>query len=172
MAIDPVKMLRYRVLVGGSLQVNGLLPDDTGMFQCFARNVAGEVQTNTYLAVTSECPSPVLLPHRRHFSTKACAFPPGKLSFDDGIRRHGEWRGTRHGWRSGCRRTRVHFFALVVRLRLALTSNFLCLSLCPPPDLILPSPFFPWHLHVLHFSRCLAASMTNSGRLTPFPVIC
>lgn len=55
--IDPVKMLRYRVLVGGSLQVNGLLPDDTGMFQCFARNVAGEVQTNTYLAVTSESPA-------------------------------------------------------------------------------------------------------------------
>lgn len=52
--IDPVKMPRYRVLVGGSLQVNGLLPDDTGMFQCFARNMAGEVQTNTYLAVTSE----------------------------------------------------------------------------------------------------------------------
>lgn len=55
--IDPVKMPRYRVLVGGSLQVNGLLPDDTGMFQCFARNLAGEVQTNTYLAVTSECSS-------------------------------------------------------------------------------------------------------------------
>lgn len=52
--IDPVKTPRYRVLVGGSLQVNGLLPDDTGMFQCFARNMAGEVQTNTYLAVTSE----------------------------------------------------------------------------------------------------------------------
>lgn len=55
--IDPVKTPRYRVLVGGSLQVNGLLPDDTGMFQCFARNSAGEVQTNTYLAVTSECSS-------------------------------------------------------------------------------------------------------------------
>ncbi|TNN03245.1 hypothetical protein fugu_000274 [Takifugu bimaculatus] len=55
--IDPVKMPRYRVLVGGSLQVNGLLPDDTGMFQCFARNVAGEVQTNTYLAVTSIAPN-------------------------------------------------------------------------------------------------------------------
>uniref|UniRef100_A0A8C6SZD0 Sidekick cell adhesion molecule 2b n=1 Tax=Neogobius melanostomus TaxID=47308 RepID=A0A8C6SZD0_9GOBI len=52
--IDPVKTPRYRVLAGGSLQVNGLLPDDTGMFQCFARNGAGEVQTNTYLAVTSE----------------------------------------------------------------------------------------------------------------------
>uniref|UniRef100_A0A672M0W1 Sidekick cell adhesion molecule 2 n=1 Tax=Sinocyclocheilus grahami TaxID=75366 RepID=A0A672M0W1_SINGR len=52
--ISPVKTPRYRVLAGGSLQVNGLLPDDTGMFQCFARNQAGEVQTNTYLAVTSE----------------------------------------------------------------------------------------------------------------------
>ncbi|CAB1313297.1 unnamed protein product, partial [Coregonus sp. 'balchen'] len=52
-----VKTPRYRVLVGGSLQVNGLLPDDTGMFQCFARNLAGEVQTNTYLAVTSIAPN-------------------------------------------------------------------------------------------------------------------
>ncbi|XP_051926661.1 protein sidekick-2 isoform X2 [Hippocampus zosterae] len=55
--IDPVKTPRYRVLTGGSLQVNGLLPDDTGMFQCFARNAAGEVQTNTYLAVTSIAPN-------------------------------------------------------------------------------------------------------------------
>uniref|UniRef100_A0A8C5C0T2 Sidekick cell adhesion molecule 2 n=1 Tax=Gadus morhua TaxID=8049 RepID=A0A8C5C0T2_GADMO len=55
--ISPVKMPRYRVLAGGSLQVNGLLPDDTGMFQCFARNPAGEVQTNTYLAVTSIAPN-------------------------------------------------------------------------------------------------------------------
>lgn len=51
--ISPVKIPRYRVLVGGSLQINGLLPDDTGMFQCFARNLAGEIQTNSYLAVTS-----------------------------------------------------------------------------------------------------------------------
>ncbi|XP_069050665.1 protein sidekick-2 isoform X3 [Lepisosteus oculatus] len=55
--ISHVKTLRYRVLSGGSLQVNGLLPDDTGMFQCFARNPAGEVQTNTYLAVTSIAPN-------------------------------------------------------------------------------------------------------------------
>ncbi|XP_077482047.1 protein sidekick-2 isoform X1 [Stigmatopora argus] len=55
--IDPTKTPRYRVLAGGSLQVNGLLPDDTGMFQCFARNAAGEVQTNTYLAVTSIAPN-------------------------------------------------------------------------------------------------------------------
>uniref|UniRef100_A0A4W6G1I6 Sidekick cell adhesion molecule 2 n=1 Tax=Lates calcarifer TaxID=8187 RepID=A0A4W6G1I6_LATCA len=55
--ISPVKIPRYRVLVGGSLQINGLLPDDTGMFQCFARNLAGEIQTNTYLAVTSIAPN-------------------------------------------------------------------------------------------------------------------
>lgn len=60
--ISPVKTPRYRVLAGGSLQVNGLLPDDTGMFQCFARNQAGEVQTNTYLAVTSEFIRPSLSP--------------------------------------------------------------------------------------------------------------
>lgn len=53
MPINTVKTPRYKVLVGGSLQINGLLPDDTGMFQCFARNLAGEIQTNTYLAVTS-----------------------------------------------------------------------------------------------------------------------
>ncbi|KAJ8384733.1 hypothetical protein AAFF_G00199390 [Aldrovandia affinis] len=42
---------------GGSLQINGLLPDDTGMFQCFARNLAGEVQTSIYIAVTSFAPN-------------------------------------------------------------------------------------------------------------------
>ncbi|XP_048846455.1 protein sidekick-2-like [Brienomyrus brachyistius] len=55
--ISPVKTPRYRVLLGGSLQINGLLPDDTGMFQCFARNAAGEIQSNTYLAVTSIAPN-------------------------------------------------------------------------------------------------------------------
>ncbi|XP_058262226.1 protein sidekick-2 isoform X1 [Hemibagrus wyckioides] len=55
--ISPLKNPRYHVLAGGSLQINGLLPDDTGMFQCFARNSAGEVQTNTYLAVTSIAPN-------------------------------------------------------------------------------------------------------------------
>ncbi|TSO37067.1 Protein sidekick-2 [Bagarius yarrelli] len=55
--ISTVKTPRYKVLVGGSLQINGLLPDDTGMFQCFGRNLAGEIQTNTYLAVTSIAPN-------------------------------------------------------------------------------------------------------------------
>ncbi|KAJ8251409.1 hypothetical protein GJAV_G00221030 [Gymnothorax javanicus] len=54
--ISPVRTPRYRVLVGGSLHINGLLPDDTGMFQCFARNLAGEVQTSVYVAVTSIAP--------------------------------------------------------------------------------------------------------------------
>ncbi|XP_058231848.1 protein sidekick-2 isoform X2 [Hemibagrus wyckioides] len=55
--ISTVKTPRYKLLVGGSLQINGLLPDDTGMFQCFGRNLAGEIQTNTYLAVTSIAPN-------------------------------------------------------------------------------------------------------------------
>lgn len=52
------KLSRFQLLEDGSLQISGLLPDDTGMFQCFARNAAGEVQTTTYLAVTSRCHLP------------------------------------------------------------------------------------------------------------------
>jgi len=52
------KLSRFQLLADGSLQISGLLPDDTGMFQCFARNAAGEVQTTTYLAVTSRCQLP------------------------------------------------------------------------------------------------------------------
>ncbi|NXW17532.1 SDK2 protein, partial [Circaetus pectoralis] len=51
------KLSRFQLLVDGSLQISGLVPDDTGMFQCFARNAAGEVQTTTYLAVTSIAPN-------------------------------------------------------------------------------------------------------------------
>ncbi|NXM38502.1 SDK2 protein, partial [Gymnorhina tibicen] len=51
------KLSRFRLLEDGSLQISGLVPDDTGMFQCFARNAAGEVQTTTYLAVTSIAPN-------------------------------------------------------------------------------------------------------------------
>lgn len=47
------KLSRFRLQPDGSLQISGLVPDDTGMFQCFAHNDAGEVQTSTYLAVTS-----------------------------------------------------------------------------------------------------------------------
>ncbi|KAG9337888.1 hypothetical protein JZ751_027540 [Albula glossodonta] len=45
------------VKAGAYLHINGLLPDDTGMFQCFARNLAGEVQTSIYIAVTSIAPN-------------------------------------------------------------------------------------------------------------------
>ncbi|NXA30009.1 SDK2 protein, partial [Ibidorhyncha struthersii] len=51
------KLSRFQLLADGSLQISGLVPDDTGMFQCFARNAAGEVQTTTYLAVTSIAPN-------------------------------------------------------------------------------------------------------------------
>ncbi|NWT56245.1 SDK2 protein, partial [Erythrocercus mccallii] len=51
------KLSRFQLLGDGSLQISGLVPDDTGMFQCFARNAAGEVQTTTYLAVTSIAPN-------------------------------------------------------------------------------------------------------------------
>lgn len=56
--IHPEQLSRFQLLADGSLQISGLLPDDTGMFQCFARNAAGEVQTTTYLAVTSRCQPP------------------------------------------------------------------------------------------------------------------
>nr|XP_033817053.1 protein sidekick-2 isoform X2 [Geotrypetes seraphini] len=55
LAVD--KVSRFKVLKAGSLQISGLVPDDTGMFQCFARNGAGEVQASTYLAVTSIAPN-------------------------------------------------------------------------------------------------------------------
>uniref|UniRef100_A0A8C8RVJ0 Sidekick cell adhesion molecule 2 n=1 Tax=Pelusios castaneus TaxID=367368 RepID=A0A8C8RVJ0_9SAUR len=51
------KISRFQLLSDGSLQISGLVPEDTGMFQCFARNAAGEVQTSTYLAVTSIAPN-------------------------------------------------------------------------------------------------------------------
>lgn len=44
---------RYRLLPGG-LRIEQLRPHDSGIFQCFASNEGGEVQTSTYLDVTSE----------------------------------------------------------------------------------------------------------------------
>ncbi|XP_069511212.1 protein sidekick-2 isoform X2 [Ambystoma mexicanum] len=55
--VEVRKLDRFRVLGDGSLQISGLVPDDTGMFQCFARNDAGEAQSFTYLAVTSIAPN-------------------------------------------------------------------------------------------------------------------
>uniref|UniRef100_A0A452TQQ4 Sidekick cell adhesion molecule 2 n=1 Tax=Ursus maritimus TaxID=29073 RepID=A0A452TQQ4_URSMA len=55
--VEVEKLSRFRQRGDGGLQISGLVPDDTGMFQCFARNAAGEVQTSTYLAVTSIAPN-------------------------------------------------------------------------------------------------------------------
>ena len=52
--VEVARLSRFRQRGDGGLQISGLVPDDTGMFQCFARNAAGEVQTSTYLAVTSK----------------------------------------------------------------------------------------------------------------------
>ncbi|XP_075926010.1 LOW QUALITY PROTEIN: protein sidekick-2-like [Petromyzon marinus] len=48
---------RFRVLANGSLLVASLEEKDSGMVQCFVRNVAGEVQTHTFLTVTSFPPN-------------------------------------------------------------------------------------------------------------------
>nr|XP_006112957.1 protein sidekick-1 isoform X1 [Pelodiscus sinensis]XP_006112958.1 protein sidekick-1 isoform X1 [Pelodiscus sinensis]XP_025034766.1 protein sidekick-1 isoform X1 [Pelodiscus sinensis]XP_025034772.1 protein sidekick-1 isoform X1 [Pelodiscus sinensis]XP_025034774.1 protein sidekick-1 isoform X1 [Pelodiscus sinensis]XP_025034776.1 protein sidekick-1 isoform X1 [Pelodiscus sinensis] len=48
---------RYKVLMNGGLQIQGLHPDDSGIFQCFASNKAGEIQTYTYLDVTNIKPT-------------------------------------------------------------------------------------------------------------------
>ncbi|XP_042293989.1 protein sidekick-1 isoform X3 [Sceloporus undulatus] len=58
-AVPVLKLLnpRYKVLLNGSLQIQGLQPDDSGIFQCFARNEAGEMQTYTFLDVTNVAPT-------------------------------------------------------------------------------------------------------------------
>ncbi|KAM9750644.1 protein sidekick-2 isoform 2-T2 [Dama dama] len=55
--VEAGRLGRFRQRGDGGLQISGLVPDDTGMFQCFARNAAGEAQTSTYLAVTSIAPN-------------------------------------------------------------------------------------------------------------------
>ncbi|KAI4883982.1 hypothetical protein NFI96_003362 [Prochilodus magdalenae] len=46
---------RYKVIPSMGLQVRKLQPNDAGIFQCFARNAAGEMQVHTYLDVTRSC---------------------------------------------------------------------------------------------------------------------
>ncbi|KAH0518632.1 Protein sidekick-2 [Microtus ochrogaster] len=55
--VEVEKLARFKQRSDGSLQISGLLPDDTGMLQCFSHNAAGEAQTSTYLAVTSIAPN-------------------------------------------------------------------------------------------------------------------
>uniref|UniRef100_A0A452F1Q6 Sidekick cell adhesion molecule 2 n=1 Tax=Capra hircus TaxID=9925 RepID=A0A452F1Q6_CAPHI len=55
--VEVGRLSRFRQRGDGGLQISGLVPDDTGILQCFARNAAGEAQTSTYLAVTSIAPN-------------------------------------------------------------------------------------------------------------------
>ncbi|XP_066545960.1 protein sidekick-1 [Amia ocellicauda] len=48
---------RYKVQSSGGLQVRRVVPEDAGIFQCFARNSAGEIQAHAYLDVTSMAPA-------------------------------------------------------------------------------------------------------------------
>lgn len=57
-SIGTLQNPRYKMLSSGGLRIQGLRPEDSGIFQCFASNEGGEIQTYTYLDVTSEyCPS-------------------------------------------------------------------------------------------------------------------
>ncbi|XP_078096275.1 protein sidekick-1 [Mustelus asterias] len=53
---------RYKEMVSGILQIQGLVPEDSGIFQCFARNEAGDIQTSSYLTVTNIAPSFIRAP--------------------------------------------------------------------------------------------------------------
>ncbi|XP_030646363.1 LOW QUALITY PROTEIN: protein sidekick-1 [Chanos chanos] len=48
---------RYKVISSMGLQIRKVQASDAGIFQCFARNSAGETQTHTYLDVTSMAPA-------------------------------------------------------------------------------------------------------------------
>ncbi|XP_014466304.3 protein sidekick-1 isoform X2 [Alligator mississippiensis] len=55
--INKLQNPRYKVLHNGGLQIQGARTDDAGIFQCFASNEAGEIQTHTYLDVTNIKPT-------------------------------------------------------------------------------------------------------------------
>lgn len=58
-SISKLQDPRYKMLSSGGLRIQKLRPEDSGIFQCFASNEGGEIQTYTYLDVTSEsCPPP------------------------------------------------------------------------------------------------------------------
>lgn len=45
---------RYKVIAATGLTVRRVQPGDGGIFQCFARNAAGETQAHTHLLVSRE----------------------------------------------------------------------------------------------------------------------
>ncbi|XP_058141692.1 protein sidekick-1 isoform X1 [Dasypus novemcinctus] len=56
-SIGKLQNPRYKVLTSGGLRIQKLHPEDSGIFQCFASNEGGEVQTHTYLDVTNIAPA-------------------------------------------------------------------------------------------------------------------
>ncbi|XP_074056656.1 protein sidekick-1 isoform X4 [Macrotis lagotis] len=54
--ISKLRNSRYKLLVSGGLRIQKLHPNDSGIFQCFARNEGGEIETHTYLDVTNIAP--------------------------------------------------------------------------------------------------------------------
>ncbi|KAM6157369.1 LOW QUALITY PROTEIN: protein sidekick-1 [Erethizon dorsatum] len=55
--INKLQNPRYQVLPSGGLRIQQLHPEDSGIFQCFASNEGGEIQTHTYLDVTNVAPT-------------------------------------------------------------------------------------------------------------------
>ncbi|XP_049758675.1 protein sidekick-1 isoform X3 [Elephas maximus indicus] len=56
-SINKLQNPRYKVLSSGGLHIQKLHPEDSGIFQCFASNEGGEIQTHTYLDVTNIAPT-------------------------------------------------------------------------------------------------------------------
>ncbi|XP_027468741.2 protein sidekick-1 isoform X3 [Zalophus californianus] len=61
-SISKLQNPRYKMLSGGGLRIQKMRPEDSGIFQCFASNEGGEIQTYTYLDVTNVAPAFTQLP--------------------------------------------------------------------------------------------------------------
>ncbi|XP_032728664.1 protein sidekick-1 [Lontra canadensis] len=61
-SISKLQDPRYKMLSSGGLRIQNLRPEDSGIFQCFASNEGGEIQTYTYLDVTNVAPAFTQLP--------------------------------------------------------------------------------------------------------------
>uniref|UniRef100_A0A8C0NHP9 Sidekick cell adhesion molecule 1 n=1 Tax=Canis lupus familiaris TaxID=9615 RepID=A0A8C0NHP9_CANLF len=61
-SISKLQNPRYKMLSSGGLRIQKLRPEDSGIFQCFASNEGGEIQTYTYLDVTNVAPAFTQLP--------------------------------------------------------------------------------------------------------------
>lgn len=61
-SVSELRNPRYRVLPSGSLRIQKLRPDDSGIFQCFASNEGGEIQAHAYLDATNVAPAFTQMP--------------------------------------------------------------------------------------------------------------